>query len=214
MVVVSDEKKGALSDMQDVILDELNIKELVVLTDDSGIVNKSAKPNFKSIGPKFGKLVNPVANAIKEFGKDQIKMLESGEEISLNLNGSDVIVTLADVEIVSTEITGWSVESQDGIIVALDTELTPDLINEGLAREFVNRVQNLRKESGFEVTDRILINFSAEDTLFDAINQFNDYIANETLAESVSNQFNEESIVQELTINDFQCKISIEKYSS
>ncbi|MBX2975396.1 MAG: isoleucine--tRNA ligase [Ignavibacteriaceae bacterium] len=214
MVVVSDEKKSALSDMQDVILDELNIKELVVLTDDSGIVNKSAKPNFKSIGPKFGKLVNPVANAIKEFGKDQIKMLESGEEISLNLNGSDVIVTLADVEIVSTEITGWSVESQDGIIVALDTELTPDLINEGLAREFVNRVQNLRKESGFEVTDRILINFSAEDTLFDAINQFNDYIANETLAESVSNQFNEESIVQELTINDFQCKISIEKYSS
>jgi isoleucyl-tRNA synthetase len=214
MVVVSDDKKDALTQMQEVILDELNIKELVVLTDDSGIVNKSAKPNFKSIGPKFGKIVNPVANAIRLFGKDEIKQLETGNEISVNLNGTDVLITLSDVEIVSSEITGWSVESQDGVTVALDTELTEELIREGLAREFVNRVQNMRKDAGFDVTDRIRINFSADDTLFNAINQFNDYIANETLAESVQTIVNEESFNQEWTINEFYCRISIEKLLS
>ncbi|MDP2303979.1 MAG: isoleucine--tRNA ligase [Ignavibacteria bacterium] len=214
MVVVADDKKDALTQMQEVILEELNIKELVVLADDSGIVNKSAKPNFKSIGPKFGKIVNPVANAIRSFGKDEIKSLEEGKEISLNLNGVDVLITLPDVEIISSEITGWSVESQDGVTVALDTELSEELILEGLAREFVNRVQNMRKDAGFEVTDRIRINFSADETLFNAINQFNDYIANETLAESVNSVVNEEGFIQDWNINDLYCKISIEKLIS
>jgi isoleucyl-tRNA synthetase len=214
MVVVSEDKKVALTQMQEVILDELNVKELVVLTDDSGIVNKSAKPNFKSIGPKFGKIVNPVANAIRSFGKEEIKLLENGNEVSLNLNGADVQISLSDVEIVSSEITGWSVESQDGVTVALDTELSEELILEGLAREFVNRVQNMRKDAGFEVTDRIRINFSADYTLFNAINQFNDYIANETLAESVESIVSEKSFFQEWTINEFYCKISIEKLIS
>ncbi|MDP3832166.1 MAG: DUF5915 domain-containing protein, partial [Ignavibacteriaceae bacterium] len=214
MVVVADDKKDALTQMQEVILEELNIKELVVLADDSGIVNKSAKPNFKSIGPKFGKIVNPVANAIRSFGKDEIKSLEEGTEISLNLNGVDVLITLPDVEIISSEITGWSVESQDGVTVALDTELSEELILEGLAREFVNRVQNMRKDAGFEVTDRIRINFSADETLFNAINQFNDYIANETLAESVNSVVSEEGFIQDWNINDLYCKISIEKLIS
>lgn len=214
MVVVADSQRAALVQMQDVILDELNIKELVVLSDDSGIVSKSAKPNFKSIGPKFGKIVNPVANSIRSFNQDEIKILEAGKEIVISINGEDVTVSKEDVEIVSTEITGWSVESDNGITVALDTELSEALILEGLAREFVNRVQNMRKDAGFEVTDRIRIKFSTTTPLFDAINQFNDYIANETLAESLDDEFNGGGFAQEWTINETYCQISIEKISS
>ncbi len=212
MVVVDKSKRDALGKMKEVILDEVNIKELVVLNDDSGIVNKSVKANFKSIGPKFGKKVNQVANAIKELGKDDIALLEAGSEVKLNINGEEIPVTKNDVEIISSEITGWVVESGEGVTVALDTELTGDLVNEGLAREFVNRIQNMRKDAGFEVTDRIKINFFGSSKLTDAINSFCEYIASETLAEEVSNEkklnggFN-----QEWKIGDFECSIQIDK---
>jgi len=215
MVVVDSLQRDALRKMQDVILDEVNIKELVVLDDDSGIVSKSAKANFKSIGPKFGKKVNPVANAIKELGEKEIFDLESGKEVSIQVSGEQITITQADVEIVNSEIKGWVVESEEGVTVAIDSELNDQLIAEGLAREFVNRVQNMRKDSGFEVTDKIEVKFNGSEKIIEAINSFKNYISNETLAENILNvnSFNGNS-KQEWTIGDYQCTIQIEKANS
>ncbi|MBV6511140.1 MAG: Isoleucine--tRNA ligase [Ignavibacteriaceae bacterium] len=185
MVAVDPSKADALRTMEEVVLEELNIKELQILSDDSGIVSKSAKPNFKAIGPKFGKQVNQVAGMIKELPADQVAKLDKGESIEILLNGAAIAVTPADVEIISSDIKGWSVESDNGVTVALDTELTEELIAEGLSREFVNRVQNMRKDAGFEVTDRIRIIYTADEQLVKAVEQFKENIASETLAAEV-----------------------------
>jgi isoleucyl-tRNA synthetase len=200
--------------MKEVILDEVNIKELIVLDDDSEIVNKSAKANFKSIGPKFGKKVKPAAEAIKSFGKDEISQIESGKNIQLNIDGETIIVTSEDVEIISSEIKGWVVESEGGVTVAIDTELTTELIEEGLAREFVNRIQNMRKDAGFDVTDRIKIFFDGSEKLVDAVISFNKYVSNETLAESINRGKGKDgNNKQEWKIGEFDCIIKIEKVS-
>lgn len=211
IAAVSASLKEPLETMKDVVLDEVNIKDLVILTDDAGIVKKSAKPNFKSIGPKFGKSVQPVANAIREFTADQIKTVAAGGNITLNINGTDVVIEPADVEIISSEIEGWIVESDETITVALDTELTPELINEGLAREFVNRVQNMRKDAGFDVTDKINIRFTSDDGFVEAVNNFSSYITNETLALNLTSGLINSGYSQDWKINDYNCKIEIEK---
>lgn len=212
MVVVEKEKRDALGKMKDVILDEVNIKELVVLDDDSEIVNKTAKANFKSIGPKFGKKVKAVAEIIKNFGKEEIKKLESGENISVEVDGENLTITRDDVEIMSHQIEGWVVESEEGVTVAIDTELNQNLIDEGLAREFVNRVQNMRKDAGFDVTDKINISYTGSPELVKAIKNFSEYISNETLAEKlISQQINDGGFRQDWKIGDYECSIRIEK---
>jgi isoleucyl-tRNA synthetase len=211
MVAVDKSAGNAVNEMKDVILEEVNIKELIVLEDDSEIVNKSAKPNFKSIGPKFGKKANPVANAIRALGKEDIAKLEKNENIILKLNDEEITIAKDDVEIVSTEITGWLVESEEGITVAIDTELTEELIAEGLAREFVNRVQNMRKDAGLEVTDRIAINIEGSGELVKCILNFRDYVMNEVLADYLVENKAENGFSQEFEINNFSCKISINK---
>ncbi len=212
MVVVESSKRDDLSKMKDVILDEVNIKELIVLKDDSEIVNKSAKANFKVIGPKFGKKVNAVASAIKELDNAKIARLENGENISINAGGEEIIISKSDIEILSSEIKGWVVESAEGVTVAIDAELTPELIDEGLAREFVNRIQNMRKDAGFEVIDRIRIKYDGSENLVQAVSSFQNYITNETLAEKLvkKNEF-EGGFKQEWKIGDYDCSIEIEK---
>jgi len=212
MVALDKSKHEALSKMKDVILEEVNIKELLILTDDSEIVNKSAKANFKSIGPKFGKKVKTVAELIKNFTKEQISFVEKGESVVLNVEGEDLTVTKDDVEIISTEITGWVVEAEAGITVAIDTELSDNLLEEGLAREFVNRIQNMRKDAGFDITDKIIINFTGSEKLVKAINNFNQYISTETLAEKLSDKTgSNKGFNQEFKIGEFDCSINIEK---
>ncbi len=215
MVVVEKSRQDALKKMQDVILDEVNIKEMVTLTDDSEIVRKSAKANFKSIGPKFGKKVNPVANAIKELGQKEIAELGKGENIKLNIDGEEIFIGKEDVEIVSSQITGWIVESDEGVTVALDTELNDQLIAEGLVREFVNRIQNMRKDAGFEVTDKIKIKFNGSGKIISAVNSSKEYISNETLAENIVSveSFNG-SVKQDWNIGEYKCSIQIEKANS
>ncbi len=215
MVVVAKEEREALAKMQDVILDEVNIKEMVVLQDDSGIVNKSAKPNFKSIGPRFGKKANPVAVKIKELGKDEIALLEKGGVVKLNLDDGEVEITGSDVEIIGTEITGWVVETEEGVTVAIDAELNDELLKEGLAREFVNRVQNMRKDAGFEVTDRITIKLNGSNNLVEAVLSFNEYISNETLADKIAEEGSfEGGFKQDWTIGEYNCSIQLEKVNS
>jgi isoleucyl-tRNA synthetase len=215
MVVLDKSKQESLLKMKDVVLEEVNIKELVVLSDDADFVNKSSKANFKSIGPKFGKKAKAVAEAIKNFNKNQIRLIESDQRINLIIEGEEIIVAKEDVEIISTEITGWVVETESGVTVAIDKELDESLISEGLAREFVNRIQNMRKDAGFEVTDKIKIVFNGDNTLINAINNFNQYIANETLAEKVSidDQMNG-GYKQDWKIGEYDCSIQIEKVNS
>ena len=212
MVALDKSKHKALSKMKDVILEEVNIKELLILTDDSEIVNKSAKANFKSIGPKFGKKVKAVAEAIKSFTKEEISKIEKGTDIVLNIDGEDLSISKDDVEIISTEITGWVVEAEAGITVAIDAELDEALIEEGLAREFVNRIQNMRKDAGFDVTDKIIINFTSSENFVKAIKNFNQYISTETLAEKLTENSKASSgFTQEFKIGEFDCSINIEK---
>ncbi len=212
MVVVEDSQKEALTKMKEVILEEVNIKNLVALDDSAEIVNKSAKANFKSIGPKFGKKVKPVANAIKGFGKEEIAKLESGKPVEIEIQNEKIEIVKDDVEIISSEISGWVVETEEGVTVAIDTELNDELVAEGIAREFVNRIQNMRKDSGFEVTDRINIKFNGSDKLVDAVSSFENYISNETLADLVAKEenFNGEE-KQDWKIGELDCSIKIEK---
>ncbi|MBU2493729.1 MAG: isoleucine--tRNA ligase [Bacteroidetes bacterium] len=221
MIAAGKDHKDAVLKMRDVILEEVNIKELEVLEDDAGIVNKSAKPNFKTLGPKYGKVVKSLANKIKEMNKAQIIELEKNKELVLNVEGEDIKISFEDVEIVSTEIEGWVVESEEGVTVAVDSEMTEDLIAEGIAREFVNRVQNMRKDAGLDVMDRISVEFSADEKFVEYVNKFSDYIVNEILADGIkSGQLNNnrhsggEGFRQEWQIGDYNCEIEIEKVLS
>jgi isoleucyl-tRNA synthetase len=215
MVVINKSKSAALENMKDVILDEVNIKELIVLDNDAGIVNKSAKANFKGIGPKFGKKANPVANRIKSMTKQEISLLEANGVVTLVLDGEEISISKSDVEIISTEIEGWVVESEEGVTIAIDTELNNELIAEGFAREFVNRVQNMRKDAGFEVTDRIEINFLSNSNLSDAIKLFHNYISNETLADKINPETNfNGGINQNWKIGEYDCSIQIARVNT
>ncbi|GAB4287482.1 MAG: isoleucine--tRNA ligase [Ignavibacteriaceae bacterium] len=215
MVVVQKDFRNALESIRDVILDEVNIKELVILDDDSEIVSKTAKANFKSIGPKHGKNVKQIASVISGFGKDEIKKLESDGSIIVDINGSKTEIIKEDVEIISHQISGWLVESEEGVTVALDTGLDEKLIQEGIAREFVNRIQNMRKDAGFAVTDKICVNFSGSEEILNAVNSFKDYITNETLANELKStiDFNQ-GFKKDWQICDLTCTIEIKKVDS
>ncbi len=211
MIAVDKNRREALQKMSEVILEEVNIKELIVLEDDSSIVNKTAKPNFKVVGPKYGKLVKSLTNAIKELDKNAIQVLEKTGQYEIVVEGESLTISKEDVEIVSHEIEGWIVESEEGVTVAIDTELTEDLIAEGYAREFVNRVQNMRKDAGYDVVDRIAVSLSADPKLLGFVNKFSDYISSEVLADSLKSNSELNGFKQEFTIGDFNCSIEIKK---
>jgi isoleucyl-tRNA synthetase len=214
MVVVEKNKKNSLAKMKEVILEEVNIKELEIVEDDSVIVRKSAKPNFKTIGPKFGTKVKSVTERIKNFTGSEINSLENGNPVTLEIDGENYNIVSEDVEILSEQIGGWIVESENGLTVAVDTQLTKELISEGLAREFVNRIQNMRKDAGFQVTDKINVEFSGNSDFVDAINSFKKYISVETLAEKIESK--DELIggfLQDWKIGGSDIKIKIEKVS-
>ncbi len=198
--VDSAEDRRNLQKVENIIKEEINVKAIEYISGETEIVKRSAKPDFKVIGKKFGKLTQKVAAGIKEFGEKQVKTLEKGGTITLDLNGEKAEILLEDIEIVSEDIEGWLVASDENITVALDTQLNDELINEGLAREFVNRIQNLRKQSGFEVTDRIEIKYNAGETIRKAVQAEKDYIMNETLAENI--EFSEEKLNEKIDIEE------------
>jgi isoleucyl-tRNA synthetase len=186
LLPVNQHRKEIISAMSDIIKEEINVKEIELVSDsDSSVVVKKAKPNFKSIGPKFGKLVKAISEKIKTLSSAEISLLEKGNEIEYEINNEKVKVAMDDVEIIHEDIPGWQVESDDDLTLALDTTLSDELIMEGLAREFVNRIQNLRKDSKFEVTDRIDIELKAGKKLEEAIQHLEEYIKTETLTKSI-----------------------------
>ncbi len=191
-----EEDRQAIESVKDIILDEVNVKEVQFVDDDSGIVRKSAKPNYPLLGEKLGSKMKPVASKVAELTTEEITEYEETGSIELDL-GDDGIVQLGSdgLEISRTGLEGWSVETEEGLSVALDTELTPELVKEGLAREFVNRIQNMRKEADFDVVDRITIGFEGSEKLEEAVESMKDYIKSETLAEEIK--------THELEVSDF-----------
>ncbi len=184
MIPVLDEKFARqMEAVGDLILSELNIKELELLTDTSGMLVKKIKPNFKVLGKKLGAKMKLVANALAAFTQEDIALFEQQKRYEINAGGETIVLLLDEVEIASDDIPGWLVASEDAITVALDITLTSGLREEGLARELVNRIQNLRKSSGFEVTDRIILEIRGHDRIDQAIKNNLNYICSETLAE-------------------------------
>jgi isoleucyl-tRNA synthetase len=209
----NEEDRQAIESVKEIILDEVNVKEVQFVDDDSGIVHKSAKPNYPLLGEKLGSKMKPVASKVSELTTEEITEYERTGSIELDL-GDDGIVQLGSeaLEITRTGLEGWSVETESGLSVALDTELTSELIKEGLAREFVNRIQNMRKEADFDVVDRITIGFEGSDKLEGAVESMEDYIKSETLAEEIETHKLEVSdFVKSWEIGDDKSTISIRR---
>lgn len=213
LVPVKDKAEYAiLKSVEDVILEEINVKELDAKIDQD-IIKYKIKPNFRVLGNKFGKTTAKVAEVIRSFTPIQINQLDAEGKIQILVEGNDVMIVLEDVEIIAEEIKGWLVASDGKVTVALDTEITPELRIEGFAREFVNRIQNMRKDSGFEVTDRISISFDAAEILSNALLQSMDYIKSETLSIDLKKTtLNGDSVKEE--INGETCLINISKIST
>jgi isoleucyl-tRNA synthetase len=175
-----------LQKVEDLIKNEVNIKEMVYLTDTEGFIKKKIKPNFTALGKKLGPKMKAVATALGTFGQHQIILFEKDGRYNVELEGGELVeLLLSEVEITSEDIPGWSVASKGALTVALDINVTPELEQEGDAREFVNRIQKIRKDSGFEVTDRIELQAAAEGGLADSLAKFNDYICAETGADKL-----------------------------
>jgi isoleucyl-tRNA synthetase len=190
--------------VESIILTEVNVKKVEYLTDSEGVIKKKIKANFKTLGPKYGKLMKPVSELIGNMSQPEIAAFERIGTFDADLSGEKVTLTLEDVEIQSEDIPGLQVASEGGITVALDINVTPELRLEGIAREFVNRIQNLRKESNFEVTDKIILRIVRHTELNEAMDKFGDYIGSQTLASKVE-------LVDALSDNETGKLVEIEK---
>ncbi len=199
--------------VKNLILSEVNVKELEFITDASGILVKKIKANFKALGPKYGKLMKQMAAAIAEFSQADINTIEQKGVYELEIEGNKVEIALADVEILSEDIPGWLVANTGNLAVALDITITEKLREEGIARELINRIQNIRKDSNFEVTDKISVKIEMQDKINSSINNNKSYICTETLAVSLDLEEKitaANSVVVELT-DEISTKILISK---
>jgi len=211
MIPVLDEnQRHEIEAVSDLIKAEVNVKEIVLLDDASGILIKQIKPNFKALGPRFGKDIGLISKEIQSLSAEKIAQFDKEGTLTVVIAGNSVILSLEDVEISSQDIEGWLVANSNGITVALDITISPELKQEGIARELVNRIQNIRKDSGLEVTDKIKVFLQKNDTLEIAVKANEDYIKSETLTE---NLVFEEDIVNgtELDFDEIKTKITITK---
>jgi isoleucyl-tRNA synthetase len=196
--------------MQDVITEETNIRQIEFISSDSELLKKKARANFKVIGPKYGKQVKAIAARIAAFTNDDINKLERDGTVTVELDGVDTLLDREDVDIQHDDIEGWTIGADGGLVVALDTTLTDDLIDEGHAREFVSKIQNLRKEGGFDVTDRIVVTWDSEESeLVRAIVRTESYICSETLAVKILKATMPAGSGVRISVNDLACDIHI-----
>ena len=186
MIPVLNEKfANQLEEVKDLILSEVNVKELELLEESSNKLVKTIKPNFKTLGPKYGKLMKQIAAAINAFDANQIAAMELNESLILGIDGQEINLSIDDVEITSEDIPGWLVATEGKYTVALDVSISEELKHEGIAREVINKVQNFRKDSGLDVTDKINIRIQKHEAIDNAVNNNLNYICSETLATSL-----------------------------
>ena len=204
---VDEQQRGYIESMKTLILNEVNVKNLKFI-DSEGVLVKKVKCNFRTMGKKFGKLMKTVAAAIDSLDQAGIALLEKQGFIELTLENQPVTIEAQDVEIISEDIPGWLVSNEGNLTVALEVELTDELRNEGMARELINRIQNIRKDSGLEITDHINVVISPDATIEAAVNQFADYIKTQVLADTLNIADNDGSAVD---IDELAVKIKVEK---
>ena len=208
--VLNKSMEEQLRRVEDLIKTEVNVKEVQYLSDTEGFIKKKIKPNFVALGKKLGPKMKAVSSALAAFTQDDILKIEKERQYSLSIDGEAVTLQLSEVEITSEDIPGWTVANKGSLTVALDITLTPELENEGNAREFVNRIQKIRKESGFELTDRIVVKVAASNGLKNSLAQFNDYICAEILADKLE-LVPEIEDGTEIEINDISLKVIVLK---
>ncbi len=186
MVPVTDSSfRAKFEAVRDLVLAEVNVREVEYIDDTSGLLIRKVKPNFKLLGPRFGKAMKDAGAAIQAMSQKDIEQFEKAGEYQLVIDGNTYKITTEDVEIISEDIPGWLVANEGRLTVALDITVTPELLHEGIAREFVNRIQNIRKESGYEVTDKIDVQIEDLEFVHEAVRKHSDYIASQTLAGSI-----------------------------
>ena len=213
--VMDDAQREAIESMSELILNEVNVKNFKFVDNEAGVLVKRVKPDFKKLGPKFGKTMKAVAAAITSMSQQDIASLEKNGSITLNVDGNDAIIEANDVEIISEDIPGWLVANEGNITIALDVTITEELKQEGIARDIVNRIQNIRKSRDYDITDKINLVFAPNADTDAAINAYSDYIARQVLATSISiGDINGEEGaegVETLEIDEIKVDVSITK---
>lgn len=203
----SDEQKRHIKAVEELVKSEVNIKELTFV-DGTGVLVKKVKCNFRTMGKKFGKQMKGIAAAMSELSQEQIARLESDGSITLNIDGQQAVVEATDVEIISEDMPGWLVSNEGNLTVALEIALTDELRNEGMARELINRIQNMRKEGGLEITDRIAVSVSPNQRIEEAVKGFGDYIKTQVLADKLTVEENDGKLVE---LDDLTANIKVSK---
>jgi isoleucyl-tRNA synthetase len=190
-------------------MNEVNVKEIHYVNNTAGMLVKKIKPDFKKLGPRYGKIMKDLAKALAEIPQDDILKLEQTGSLQVSVAGRTAEITADDVEIISEDIPGWLVANNGKQTVALDITLTEELKKEGIARELVNRIQNIRKSKGYEIVDRINVILQSDSRIGEAVEEHKQYIANQVLANSVTLECLTEGI--ELDLDDFKLWIKVEK---
>ena len=205
---VDNKQRYYISAVKDLILNEVNVKELKFV-EGSGILVKRVKCNFRTMGKKYGKLMKSVAQQLNDLSQEDINLFEANKTMQLSVEGSNISVDIEDVEIINEDIPGWLVSNEGNLTVALDVTISDELRNEGIAREIINRIQNIRKDSGLEITDRIQVVISDTEVLKNAVIAYEEYIKSQILADSITFAANEGQSVEidELTINILISKV-------
>lgn len=213
MIPIMDQKmQGQLEEIKELVLSEVNVKEMEFLSDTSDVLVKKVKPDFKKLGPKYGKYMKGIQQAVNELSQKDIAEFEKSGKITLKVGEDEIPVLVDEVEIISEDIPGWLVATSGKITVAMDVTITPELKNEGIAREIVNRIQNIRKNIGLDVTDHISVKIEKQEDINDAVNNFKEYICSEILADSLEiadSGLNGES--EEVEIEEITTKILVKK---
>jgi len=182
---MDENQRASIEAVKGIILDEVNVKDLkLVDNEESGLV-KRVKADFKKLGPKYGKIMKDLGKAITGMSQKEIAELEKNGSFTFSLLPGEPVVTMEDVEVIPEDIPGWLVANEGNLTVALDIEVTPELRNEGMARELINRIQNIRKSSDFDITDKVNVELSHNDMVKDALDSFSDYIAAQVLADDI-----------------------------
>ena len=209
--ILNEDMKLQLEAVKNIILSEVNVKEIEYITDTTGVLIKKIKPNFKTLGPKYGKYMKQISALVAEMNQNDIYNFEKQGTYSLEVGTETLELTLEDVEILSEDIPGWLVANEGRLTVALDINITKELREEGIARELINRIQNLRKESDFNVTDKINLYIGKHKEINEAVENFKAYIASQVLAENVTLIDKAEDGAQPIEIDDIQTFIKIQK---